>query len=661
MYRLLTTQEIKTLELRGCLAEDWTKIEVNDPFNAGRLRNVKFGGNIRLGANSGLTKFNELISKQSGITNCFIQDSVIGNDVYLSDIGILVNYKIGDGSFISNTGTIAVFGSTAFGNGHEINILNENGGRKLPVFDRLSAQIAYMLVVYRHNPQFINKLKSLITDYINTKIATTGEIGEYCRIQNTKNIINVNISPFCQIEGALNLEEGTIKCNEKAPVHIGGGVIAKHFIILSGSNIDNGAILNSTFVGQGVQVGNQFSSDNSAFFANCEAFHGEACSIFAGPYTVTHHKSTLLIAGMFSFYNAGSGTNQSNHMYKLGPVHQGIVERGSKTGSFSYMLWPTRVGSFTVVMDKHTGNFDSSEFPFSYISAENGKSVIIPAMNLFTVGTARDSKKWPARDNRKDDEKTDIINYDLFNPCTIQKMIQGSSTLEKLYQTAANDREFIYHKGLYINRLMLRTSKRFYELAVYTNLYGVLIKKATDQNFNTIDELQKILRPSDSNASISDWVDIAGMITDKDSLKRIIGAVIDGKIKNIDDLSLEFNNCNKDYEDKAYSWCISTLNKLKGIDVSSISKSGMLELSENWKTGSVKCNNMILKDAEKEFDQYSRIGFGLEGDENEKLADFESVRGSYEKNSFISEIRRESEKIEEIYSKLVEKIQALQV
>ena len=82
----------------------------------------------------------------------------------------------------------------------------------------------------------------------------------------------------------------------------------------------------------------QFNHQNSVFFANSEGFHGEAVSIFAGPYTVTHHKSSLLIAGMFSFFNAGSGTNQSNHMYKLGPIHQGVVDRGSKTGSFSSSL-----------------------------------------------------------------------------------------------------------------------------------------------------------------------------------------------------------------------------------------------------------------------------------------------------------------------------------
>ena len=69
------------------------------------------------------------------------------------------------------------------------------------------------------------------------------------------------------------------------------------------------------------------------------------------------HKSSLLIAGMFSFLNAGSGSNQSNHMYKLGPIHQGVVERGSKTTSDSYILWPAKVGAFSLIMGIWGTNF----------------------------------------------------------------------------------------------------------------------------------------------------------------------------------------------------------------------------------------------------------------------------------------------------------------
>ena len=48
----------------------------------------------------------------------------------------------------------------------------------------------------------------------------------------------------------------------------------------------------------------------------------------------------------------GSGSNQSNHMYKLGPIHQGAMERGAKTTSDSYILWPARVGAFSLVMGR---------------------------------------------------------------------------------------------------------------------------------------------------------------------------------------------------------------------------------------------------------------------------------------------------------------------
>ncbi|MFR3853580.1 MAG: DUF4954 family protein, partial [Odoribacter splanchnicus] len=138
--------------------------------------------------------------------------------------------------------------------------------------------------------------------------------------------------------------------NAEAPVFIGHNVMAEDFIISSGACITDGAALIRCFVGQACHLGHLFSAHDSLFFSNCQGENGEACAVFAGPYTVTMHKSSLLIAGMFSFLNAGSGSNQSNHLYKLGPIHQGIVERGSKTTSDSYLLWPAKIGAFSLIM-----------------------------------------------------------------------------------------------------------------------------------------------------------------------------------------------------------------------------------------------------------------------------------------------------------------------
>lgn len=97
-------------------------------------------------------------------------------------------------------------------------------------------------------------------------------------------------------------------------------------------------------MGQACKLGHNHSASILCFQQLPREENGEACAIFAGPYTVTHHKSTLLIAGMFSFMNAGSGSNQSNHMYKLGPIHQGTLERGAKTTD-SYILLACKGGS----------------------------------------------------------------------------------------------------------------------------------------------------------------------------------------------------------------------------------------------------------------------------------------------------------------------------
>lgn len=651
MYRRLLKQEIKSLKIQGCSAESWDSLQVKDPFFTERLKNVTFSGLVKLGSNKGKTEVETGIFKPSGISGCFIQNCTIGDDVYLSNIGTLANYSVEDHVAVENAGTVRISGKTTFGNGHEIDILNEGGGRELPVFDRLSAQIAYLLVVYRHNKLLVEKLKNIISLYVQLCESDRGTIGRNTKILHSKTIANVNTGPYTTIRGVSFLEEGTIAGNQSAPVFIGEDVWARNFIVLSGSKIESGAVLSSTFVGQGVQIGKHFSAENSAFFANCEAFHGEACSIFAGPYTVTHHKSTLLIAGLFSFYNAGSGTNQSNHMYKLGPVHQGIVERGSKTGSFSYMLWPCRVGAFSVVMDKHAGNFDTSEFPFSYISVEGGKSVLTPAMNLFTVGTARDSKKWPARDRRKDAEKFDLIHFDLLNPFTAGKILNGIELLSELHENTPKTREFVSYKGIQINRLMLRTTKRYYELALTVYLTGALVTRLENESFETMEDIRRVLKP-DADAVRKRWIDLAGMLAEKSRVDELIETITSGKITTHERLFNELRSIHDEYNESAWIWCVATFKAWKNTDLQKVSKDGLIQLINDWKTNSGKFNNMVLKDAEKEFDAFSHIGFGPDGDKNEKIADFENIRGNYETNSFILGLKEESKNIEKRFERL---------
>ncbi|MCK5850455.1 MAG: DUF4954 family protein, partial [Kiritimatiellae bacterium] len=414
VYKPLTDSDIEVLVKNGCWAADWGRVTVADGFDVKRVARVIFKGDVKIGSLTGEVAGTDGLSRDCGIIGANLQNVAIGDDCLITGVhGMLANLDIENGVLIENVGTIACTEESAFGNDTVIEVFNEGGGRELKITSATSSQAAYMTVMYRDNAELVARLDELADREVERIKSCRATIGAGSSIRNTSEMINVLVGAYARINGAVSLLNGTVDSSEESPTEVGSGVTAENFIMQKGCAVNDGAMICSSLIGEASKIGKQFSSENSVFFANSEGFHSEVCSMFGGPYTVTHHRSTLLIAAYASFYNAGSGTNQSNHMYKLGPLHQGIFERGCKTGSFSYLLWPSRVGAFTAVIGKHYANFDTSDFPFSYIDESGGKSTLVPGMNFFTVGTLRDGEKWPARDRRKSKKPLDLINFDV--------------------------------------------------------------------------------------------------------------------------------------------------------------------------------------------------------------------------------------------------------
>ncbi len=664
--RKLTESEIKDLERQGCSSESWESISVSAYFNPERIRSVSFSGRISIGRLEKRISLPGGTEKPCGLYNSMIHNCSFGDNICISSVNYLANYDIGEDVLVDNVDSLVVDGKSAFGNGTEIDILNEAGGRSLKIFDRLSSQIAYLYVLYRHNESLIKTLETMIDQYVKSRISARGLLGRGCSILNSSVLRNLVVGPYAIVNGALHLEDGTIDSCTEDPIFIGEGVIARHFIILSGSKIMDSSIIESCFIGQGVTIGKQYSAENSAFFANCEGFHGEAALVFAGPYTVSHHKSTLMIAGLFSFYNAGSGTNQSNHMYKLGPVHQGILERGCKTGSYSYMIWPCRVGPFSAVIGKHGSNFDTSDFPFSYITEKEGISVLTPAMNLLSVGSRRDSEKWPARDRRKSARKLDIINFGYLNPYTVGRMVNGSEKLLDLHAAAleAKTKEFVTYKGVHIRRLMLKICSRYYEMGVKVFL-GSCLHARLDKLSNreagrrvSMEVVKEALAPN-NREGVCDWVDLCGLIAPSESVEKLVDAVADAKIKDLDELSAELKRIHENYDEAEWSWCLNLLETRLGVKLEDFTSQHLSGIVTDWKQNTIKLNNLIKEDALKEYNASAMIGYGIDGGETEREKDFIAVRGTYEDNRFVKQIEEDSKNVEEKAEALLGLLDAL--
>ena len=337
-YRLLTPEEIEMLKSQSCAAEDWGRVKVAEGFSPKYVRHSRFSGDVCLGTFEKEFDMPGGIKKHSGIYQATLHNVIVGDNCCIENVkNYIANYEIGHDSFIENVDIILTDCVSTFGNGVEVAVLNETGGREVPVYERLSAQLAWMIAMYRHRPGFISAVRDMIKAHAEASRSERCRIGSGARVTNTGEIRNVNIGDNARIEGASRLIDGTIASSEVAPVRVGAGVMAEHFYMATGACVEDSVVIVNSFIGQACHLSHLFSAHDSLFFANCACENGEAAAIFAGPYTVTMHKSSLLIAGLFSFLNAGSGSNQSNHMYKLGPIHQGVAERGSKTTSDSYI------------------------------------------------------------------------------------------------------------------------------------------------------------------------------------------------------------------------------------------------------------------------------------------------------------------------------------
>ena len=642
VYRKLKTEEIEILRDNGCIADDWSNLEVSEGFNPAYVRYATFSGQVRLGCFEKSFTLPGGIQRHSGINDASLHNVTVGDNCCISGVhGYIANYDISDDTLIENVGSIITEGETSFGNGVKVSVLNETGGREVVIHDGLSSHEAYMIALYRHRPAFIEKMNAVIDSYVRTCRSSRGSIGRGVTISGVSSIRNVRIGDACVVNGAMKLVEGSLNGCPEAPVVIGEGVICEDFIISEGSSVTDGVMLTRCFVGQACRFGHGYSASDSLFFCNCQGENGEACAIFAGPYTVTHHKSTLLIAGMFSFMNAGSGSNQSNHMYKLGPIHQGVLERGAKTSSDSYILWPARVGAFSLVMGRHVTHSDTTNLPFSYLIEKGETSYLAPGVNLRSVGTIRDAKKWPKRDERTCAEKHDLINYNLLSPFTIQKMIKGLMTLENLKYASGELSDVYSFHSVKISNHSLKRGMELYRIAIDKFMGNSLISRLQepDGSFRELTEaqLREKLRP-DTPTGEGEWVDISGLIAPKSEIEALMNGIESGRITDLKTIREAFRTMADNYYSYEWTWAYQQFLQLYGIDPAKMTRDDAVSLIERWQDAVIKLDNMVFEDARKEFDLASKTGFGADGDKAQKETDFEQVRGDFESNPFVRSV-----------------------
>ncbi len=574
-YKPLSDDQRRQLIAQGCTADDWSRIAVTEDFSPARIANCSFGG-----------------------------DLLIAGEVTLRNVGTIANCDIRRGARIEQTAIVETVGRSSFGCGIPVAVINEGGGREVPLFPALTAQLAYLIAIYRHRPEVAEKLARMIErEYTVPAASSMGTIGENARIRACGILRNVCVGPDAVLEGVSSLANGTIHSFAGQRTYIGADVRLRDFIVCGNSIVDNGTTGERCFFGNGTHV-SALSVTDSLLFAGSHCENGELCSVLAGPYTISHHKSTLLIAGLFSFFNAGSGTNQSNHLLKSGPFHQGIHQRGCKYGSDAYMMLPALDGAFTTVIGRHKCHPDTESFPFSLLVEQEGQSWLMPAANLAACGPKRDFAKWPARD-RRDAHAGDIIRFEAENPYLAERIARGLALCEELQAKATGD--LVIHQRLRIRTAMLRRGIRLYRMACERQL-GALLALAAE--------------PDPQGAG--SWTDLCGQYLPLAAVNALLDAIADDTCNTIDGVLAALRQADAHYDSYAAGWAMARLGEQLGHAPSSDEIAAARQAGAE---AAGKLDALAADDLHAESDLSMAVGYGLEAqDEAVREADFRTVR-----------------------------------
>ena len=589
--RQLSDEEIRILEDRNCWAEDWTNVHVSDDFKPNYMHRVMLYGEVTIGDFDKNIEVSRGFMKHSGINNATLRNVTIGDNCLIENIGGFINnYTIGDDCYISNVNAMETTDGATYGEGNLISVLNEVGDGNVILFSELNSQFAAFMAKHFCDKSLKDAIRRLISEEIARKRHEQAYIGNNVKIVNTKEITNTIVYDDCEINGASRLSDCTILSSPVSNVYIGTGVICDNSIISEGSSIINSVKIQDCFIGEACQISNGFTASSSVFFANSYMSNGEACAAFCGPFTASHHKSSLLIGGQFSFYNAGSATNFSNHAYKMGPIHHGVLERGTKTASGAYILMPAHIGTFSVCFGKLMYHPDTRYLPFSYLIAYGDTMYLSPGRNITTVGLYRDIRKWPKRDVRPVGSQKSIVNFDWLSPFSVGEIVEGKQILEKLRDACGeNVATYTYHNYV-INASSLNKGIKYYDIAL--RIYMGAVLKRVIKKWGKVDLPTTIIGQGK-------WNDLSGLLLPESEEMRLLSDIKRGELETIQEVTDRFKEINRNYREYQWAWTYQLI--LDYYHLTEITDADVERIHKDYVHARRAWIAEIRKDAEKEY------------------------------------------------------------
>ena len=678
-WRHLRSDEVEQLVKNSNSATNWDDIYVTDTFDTSMVRNNRFFGMVRIGSVSRQVLQYHDLRVPIGITDSSIVSCDIGDNAAIHDVHYLANYIIGDNCILFNIQEVSTTDHSKFGNGIIkegepedvrvwLEVMNENGGRRILPFDGMITADAYLWAKYADDSRLQQRLKEITQASMDSHRGYYGTIGQGCVIKNCWILKDCKVGPHCYIKGASKLKNVTINSSEKEPSQIGEGVILVNGITGYGCRIFYSVTATRFVLGDNCQLKYGARLINSVLGDNSTISCCEVLNNLIFPSHEQHHNNSFLISAcvMGQSNMAAGATIGSNHNSR-GADGEIVASRGFWPGLCSSIKHSSKFASFTLLAKADYPYELNIKLPFCLVS-NNMKSdelEVMPAYwwmyNMYAI--ARNTTKYQSRDKRQ--RKIQNIEFETFAPDTMEETIEGRKLIElwvaKAYlrqQGIENNLEHkelrllgqdllvnkpeivdqleVFGEGMENGKRKVRINKpcqaykAYGEMLLYYAVGNIKEYLESDKS-NSIDSLNNLME----GKRFRKWINLGGQTMPEEYVNQLREDIGNGTLNSWDAIHQRYNDLWADYQQEKLRHSYLTLLYLLQTDTLN---------HENWNTTVDKaiaiqqyiCDQVYLT-RKKDYDNPFRNATF----DNEK--EKEAVVGSIDETSFIKQIKRKTE------------------
>jgi hypothetical protein len=369
--RQLFKPEIAMMEEQGSTAEDWSRVRVAERFNARRVRNCEFRGNVILGEFKQRVRLAEGVEVISGLANSTIVDCVIGNDALIKDVRLLANYVVAEGAIVVDCGRVVCSASASFGNGTRAAVALEGGGREIELLAEMDVELASLVAKPLDRRTELEAYRKTVQEYRRLATSDRGVIGAGAQVWGVSRLESSFIGPAVEINGAEMICRSTLLSSIEEPVIVESGAMIVDSIVQWGARVAGMAIVERSLLIEQSSVEGHGKVRDSVVGSNSHLAAGEVVSCLLGPFVACPHQSLLI-----STYwpegrgNVGYGANVGSNHTSRAPDQEFLAGEGLFIGLGANFKFPCDFSKapYTVIACNTNLAPQKVAFPFSLIA-----------------------------------------------------------------------------------------------------------------------------------------------------------------------------------------------------------------------------------------------------------------------------------------------------